>query len=138
VVGARSAPALLKRSGPRLLIAIGGLIGAGGFVWQAQLTSSSGYLAGIAGPAILMCLGAGLIFTPAAAAATGAVGPTEAGLVSGLINTSRQVGGSLGLAALATVAAGPADPIAGFRHAFLIAAGLMLAVAVLSVILPRR
>jgi len=132
VVGARSAPALMRRVGPRAVLLTGALLAAAGFLWQAQLTATSGYAAGILGPAILMCLGSGLTFTPIAAAATGAAGRENAGIVSGLINTARQVGGSLGLAALATVAAAPADPVTGFRHAFLTAAVLLLLVAALT------
>jgi EmrB/QacA subfamily drug resistance transporter len=132
VVGARSAPALMRRVSPRLVLLTGALLAAAGLFWQAQLTATSGYAAGILGPAILMCLGSGLTFTPIAAAATGAAGRENAGIVSGLISTARQVGGSLGLAALATVAAAPADPVTGFRHAFLIAAALLLGVAALT------
>ncbi len=138
VVGARSAPALMRRVGARPVLLAGALLAAGGFLWQAQLTATSGYAAGILGPAILMCLGSGLTFTPIAAAATGAAGRENAGIVSGLINTARQVGGSLGLAALATLAAAPADPVTGFRHAFLAAAVLLLAVAALTPVAVDR
>jgi MFS family permease len=119
-------------------MAVGGLLAAAGFLWQAQLTATSGYAAGILGPAVLMCLGSGLMFTPIAAAATGAVGPADAGLISGLINTARQVGGSLGLAALATLAAASVDdPVTGFRHAFLAAAILAVLVAILGPLVTR-
>jgi hypothetical protein len=52
-----------------------------------------------------MMLGAGLTATPLAALATSGTAPGEAGLVSGLINTSRTMGGSLGLAVMSTIAA---------------------------------
>ena len=56
-------------------------------------------------PGILMMLGAGLAATPLAALATSGAAPGEAGLVSGLVNTSRTMGGSLGLAVMSTIAA---------------------------------
>ncbi|GAA3216902.1 MFS transporter [Actinocorallia longicatena] len=137
VVGARSAPALMRSFGPRAVLAAGALLAAAGFLWQSRIGAGSGYPAGILGPAVVMCLGSGLTFTPVAAVATGAAAPGEAGLVSGVINTGRQVGGSLGLAALATIAAAPADPLTGYRHAFAVSAVLMLLVAALAVLVPR-
>ena len=56
------------------------------------------------GPGCIIALALGLLFTPLAAAATAGVPYTEAGLASGVLNTSRQMGGSLGLAVLATIA----------------------------------
>jgi EmrB/QacA subfamily drug resistance transporter len=138
VVGARSAPSLMRRFGSRAVLAMGALLATAGFLWQAQISADSGYLTGILGPAIVMCLGSGLTFTPVATIATGAVGPADTGLVSGVINAGRQVGGSLGLAALATLAAAPTDPLVGYRHAFLASAILMLLVAVLALLVPRE
>ena len=96
----------------------------------------------------------GLAFTPIALSATGGVAPREAGLASGLVNSSRQIGASLGLAILSTVAATriasllggrPAGAearkiamTAGYSRGFLIASGLALAGGLLAFIIPAR
>ena len=64
------------------------------------------YLVDVLGPSMVTALGIGLSFVPVTIAATSGVARAEAGLASGLVNTSRQVGGSLGLAVLATLAQG--------------------------------
>ncbi|ROO84907.1 EmrB/QacA subfamily drug resistance transporter [Actinocorallia herbida] len=137
IVGARSAPALMRRFGPRAVLILGAVLGTAGFLWQARLGEDTSYAAGLLGPAIVMCLGSGLLFTPVAALATGAAPGSEAGLVSGLINTARQVGGSIGLAALATVAASAAAPVVGYQHAFLAAAAALALIVPLSFALPK-
>ncbi|HVW43207.1 MAG TPA: MFS transporter [Amycolatopsis sp.] len=111
IAGSRSAPWLMRRVGIRTLIL------AAGFVWQG-LTSAGGYLATIFGPAILMCGGLGLLMTPITATVTSSAGRDDAGLASGLLNATRQVGGAIGLAALA--AALP-------QSAFLASAGILAA-----------
>ena len=149
ILGARLAVRLQGHLGVRRLIALGALTAAAGFVWQGQITGTSGFVTGVLGPGLVICLGFSLTFTPLATAATSEVDRSEAGLVSGLINTSRQAGGSLGLATLATVAARHTEAVssrgaatsealtAGYARGFMVAASLMATVAVLVILLPR-
>jgi hypothetical protein len=92
--------------------------------------------------------GAGIAFPPMIGAATAGVTPDLHGLASGVVNTTRMVGGALGLAILATVAAsrtadvadgGPAGAgalVEGFQAGYLVAAGAMVLAAVLAWLLP--
>jgi MFS family permease len=89
-------------------------------------------------------MGGGLMFAPITIAVTSGLPPSQGGLASGLLNTSRQVGGALGLAILATVAAthhagDHATLTAGFRAAFGIGAAIFAATALTgAAILPRH
>ena len=135
-------PRLLSRFPARPVVIVGALVSAVGFLWQSTLSTHSGYLTGVAGPGLLIALGMGMSFTPLAALATSGVATSDAGLVSGLLNTSRQVGGSLGLAVLVTVASArlravPGDSTIGYSTVFLCAAGL-LALAALTVAIGLR
>jgi EmrB/QacA subfamily drug resistance transporter len=103
--GAQVTARLVPKFGPRLLIIVGALVAAGGLAWMSQVTPDSTFLAGLFGPFVLIGLGMGLAVTPIAVAGTAGVRREEAGLASGLLNTSRTVGASIGLAALATLAA---------------------------------
>ena len=104
IIGAQLASRLLARVGAWPLILAGTGAAAIGFWALAHLTTTSSYFGFILWPAILITLGLGLLFSPVAAAATSHVSHQQAGLASGLLNCSRQIGGSLGLAVLATVA----------------------------------
>ncbi len=82
------------------------------------------------GPSVVAAIGLGLSFVPVTIGAVAGVDEHESGLASGLINTSQQIGGALGLAILATVAnsvtGDSLDPVAlteGFHDAFLVGAG---------------
>ncbi len=103
--GAQVTARLVPRYGPRPLILLGALVAAAGLAWLAQATPTSTFLGGLFAPFVLIGLGMGLAVTPIAVAGTAGVAPREAGLASGLLNTSRTVGASIGLAALATIAA---------------------------------
>jgi MFS family permease len=72
---------------------------------MTQVTPTTTFLSGLFGPYVLIGLGMGLAVTPIAVAGTSGVPREDAGLASGLLNTSRTVGASIGLAALATLAA---------------------------------
>lgn len=148
IVGAQASIRLVGRFGPSRVLMAGLAVAAGGFFWMAQLDSSSSYVAGVLPGTVLTSLSLGLSFTPLAQIATSGVAPQMAGLASGLLNTSRQVGGSIGLAALATVAAARTKDLAhastfkqaltsGYDRAFLVAAVLMLAGAVVAAAIPR-
>jgi len=125
VLGSKAAPRLMALTGARGLAVLGAVLGAAGYWWQSGMHAGGGFLDTVFGPGVLMALGAGLASTPLAAVATGGVPSGDAGLVSGLINTSRTMGGSLGLAVLSTVAAarighggGPATLASGYGLAF--------------------
>lgn len=146
VVVARWAAALLPRTGVRPLV----LAGCGGFLagfsWLAQAHTHSSYAGSVLGPTLLIAVGIGLTFPTLMAAATADAPEGDAGTIGGLASTSSQVGGSVGLAALATAAsaraaAGGSSPAtalaAGYDLVFLMAAGISLAIAVVSVLLPQ-
>ncbi|MDQ0683439.1 EmrB/QacA subfamily drug resistance transporter [Streptomyces achromogenes] len=146
VVGSKLAPRLMRVAGARTVAVLGTLLAATGFGWQSTMRMDDGYVTGIMLPGVLMMLGGGLGSTPLASLATSGAGPGEAGLVSGLVNTSRTMGGSLGLAVLSALAAsrtaGRGTPQAlteGYALAFRAGAGVLLAGAALMLLwLPRR
>ncbi|MEU7569676.1 DHA2 family efflux MFS transporter permease subunit [Streptomyces fradiae] len=145
ILGAKLAPRLMPVLGARRLAVGGALLTATGFAWQSLMDADGAYLTDVLGPGILMMTGVGLLLTPLAAMATSGAAPGDAGLVSGLVNTSRTMGGAVGLAVLSTVAAagaaGAATPealTAGYALAFRTGAGVLLAAALLMLLwLPR-
>jgi EmrB/QacA subfamily drug resistance transporter len=148
LVVARWAAALLPRTGVRSLMLAGCGCFLAGFGWLAQAHADSGYVTSVLGPTLLIAVGIGLTFPTLMAAATADVPEGDAGIIGGLANTASQVGGSVGLAVLATAASAragmeaggssPAALAAGYDLVFLMAAGLGLAIAVVSVLLPRH
>jgi EmrB/QacA subfamily drug resistance transporter len=146
VLGSKLAPRLMRTAGPRTVATLGTLVAAAGFGWQSTMRADGGYVTGIMVPGVLMMLGAGLASTPLASLATSGAAPGEAGLVSGLVNTSRTMGGSLGLAVLSTLAAsrtaGRGTPEAlteGYALAFRTGTAVLLAGALLMLVwLPRK
>ena len=103
-IGARISARLVGRFGVRQLILFATALVAGGFWWLSQIGPDSTYWASVFGPGCIITFALGFMFTPLATGATTSVPQNEAGLASGVLNTSRQVGGSLGLAVLATIA----------------------------------
>ena len=103
--GAQVTARLVPKFGPRPLILLGTLVAGGGLGWLSQISTGSTFVTDLLGPYVLIGLGMGLAVTPIAVAGTAGVPREEAGLASGLLNTSRTVGASVGLAALATLAA---------------------------------
>ncbi len=143
--GAQLTARLVPRFGPRPLIVLGSLVAAVGLGWLTLITPESTFAADLLFPYVLIGLGMGLAVTPIAVAGTAGVPRERAGLASGILNTSRTVGASLGLAVLATLAAkktatslGTGIPSAahtaaaltdGYVLSFTIAAGLLVVTA---------
>ncbi|WP_204357678.1 MULTISPECIES: MFS transporter [unclassified Streptomyces] len=147
VIGTRTATHLVHRTGPRSLLVGGLAISTLGFLWLSRIHLHGVFTTDVAAPFTLCALGLGLAMLPVTAAATTGIHPREAGLVSGLVNTSRQVGGAVGLAVLAAIvshtARGHAGPgsqalTAGYAHAFLCAALFTACAALGSLFLPGR
>ncbi|CAM5477524.1 MFS transporter [Streptomyces griseomycini] len=146
VIGSKVAPRLMRTAGPRAVAVLGTLVAVAGFGWQSTMTADGTYLTTIMFPGVLMMLGAGLAGTPLAALATSGAPPQEAGVVAGLVNTSRTMGGSLGLAVMSTIAAartaGDRTPQAlteGYALAFRTGAVVLaVGVVLMWLWLPRR
>ncbi|WP_034261167.1 MFS transporter [Actinospica robiniae] len=93
------------RIGAKILVFLGMLIGAGGMAWLTGIGLSSSYATNILGPLLLIGIGMGAIFAPAMNAATSGIEPHDAGVASATVNTSQQIGGSIGTALLNSLAA---------------------------------
>ena len=105
VASTTSSVVLLPRVGSRVLIAGGLLLSGGGTAYLGQLTVTSSYLGHILPALLAMGLGFGMIFAPATNTATAGVPTNDSGVASALVNTMQQVGGSIGVSILSTVAA---------------------------------
>jgi EmrB/QacA subfamily drug resistance transporter len=147
VVVARFAAGLLLRTGARNLLLIGCTCFLAGFGWLSQAHAGSAYVVSVLGPTLLIATGIGFTFPTLMAVATADAPEGDAGIVGGLANTASQVGGSIGLAVLATAASfraaghgGSAEAAyaAGYDLVFLMAAGLAVAIAAVSFLLPRH
>jgi EmrB/QacA subfamily drug resistance transporter len=149
IVSAGVASQLVTRLGFKLPLIAGLLLIAAGLLWFAQVPGVDGsYAADILGPSLLAAVGLGFSFVPVTIAAVSGTKPHEAGLASGLINTSQQVGGALGLAILATIANSRTQSLfhegvhttsvaltKGYDRAFLIGAGFAIVGAILATVL---
>ena len=105
VLGAQSASRLIGRIGPRPLMSVGALVGAAGLFGLSRVTEHSGYISGVLGPVLAISFGLGLIFVSTTIVAVAGVSPRESGLSSALLNVGQQLGGSIGIAVLGTIAA---------------------------------
>src|SRR4029077_11257940 len=95
---------LIGKVGPRVFATAGPLLSAVGLAWLSRLGPHTGYAAGILGPLLILAVGLGFTFVPLTLGATSRVAPANMGIASALLNSSQQVGGTLGLAVLVTVA----------------------------------
>jgi EmrB/QacA subfamily drug resistance transporter len=95
---------LVPRIGARPLLIIASAVATGGMFWLSRLNEHSTYAGGLLGPMLVTAAGLGLLFMPATLVSLSKVEDRDAGLASSLVNTGQQVGGSIGLAILGTVA----------------------------------
>src|SRR5580693_4846408 len=95
---------LVPRIGARPLLLAGSAIGTGGMFWLSRINEHSTYTGGLLGPLIVTAAGLGMLFMPLTLIALSKVEDRDSGLASSLLNTGQQVGGSIGLAVLGTVA----------------------------------
>ena len=152
ILAAGVASALVTKIGFKPVLATGMLLIAAGLVWFSQISAGGGFLADVLGPSLVAAVGLGFAFVPQTIAAVSGVAEHEAGLASGLINTSQQVGGALGLAVLSTVAftqindaatatGAPPSPSVladGYGDAFLVGAGVALLGLLATLVLIRN
>jgi EmrB/QacA subfamily drug resistance transporter len=149
IIAAGVASQLVTRVGFKPILALGMLFVAGGLVWFSQISADGSFAADVLGPSLLAAVGLGFAFVPQTIAAVSGVSDREAGLASGLINTSQQVGGALGLAILSSVAfstigdlaaqgdVGPAALTEGYADAFMVGAGIGLLGVIATLVLIR-
>ncbi len=154
ILAAGIAANLMPKVGPRPLMAPGLVVAALGMFWLTRLTPESDYLTGILPPMIIISVGMAFVFIPTATVALHAVGNHDAGVASAVINTSQQVGGSLGTALMNTVAvtatsaylatnaalgeaALPDALTAGYTQAFWVGGVLLLIAAVVVLVMIR-
>jgi EmrB/QacA subfamily drug resistance transporter len=141
----------VDRFTPKPILVAGLLIASGGFVVLTSVSGHGDYASHVLPAMLILGVGMGMAFVPVTIAGTSGVAPEDSGLASGLLNTTQQVGGSLGLAILSSIATsrtssalhtGSALPAAlthGFKGAFIVGAVLCATGAVFTtVLLPGR
>jgi EmrB/QacA subfamily drug resistance transporter len=144
ILSAGIASGLVTKVGFKPILAIGMALVALGLLWFTQISVDGTFLADILGPSLLAAVGLGFAFVPVTIAAVSGIEDREQGLASGLINTSQQVGGALGLAILAAVANAiigsddsPAKLVEGFQAAFAVGAGFAILGLIATLVLVR-
>jgi EmrB/QacA subfamily drug resistance transporter len=140
---------LTTKIGPRIVMATGLALNTGGLLWYTQIPVHGTYVHDLLGGYLLFGFGLALAFIPVSIAALAGVGPRDAGLASGLLNTSQQVGGAIGVAIASSVAVSHATHLlrigdsqaaaltGGYSLAFWVVAGISAAGVVAALTLVR-
>ena len=130
--------ALVTRGGTKLVMAAGMTMIGGGVIWATQVPVHGHFLPNLAGPMAVSGAGTAFAFIPISIAALAGVKEQQAGLASGLLNTSQQLGGAIGIAIASSVAASrtqtllhagravPAALTGGFQQALWVLGGIGL------------
>lgn len=145
-VGTVTAVKLGYRVPAQILLTVGGLLCAVGFFWFSGMNAHGSFLSDILGPEIVTSIGFGLSLGPVSSIATAGVASSETGTASGLLNASRQIGASFGLAALGTAAqhragnGGSLEAVnSGYGFGMALGAALMAAAAFIAlIVVPRK
>jgi MFS family permease len=147
-LGARGASRWMTVLGPRRSYMLGALVAAGAMAWLSAIDVGGRFAVDVLVPMTLAMAGFGASGLPLTVTAMSGLPPERAGLASGLLNTSRQVGSAIGLAALVSLASAwagrhgaPGSDEAlteGFGVAFLVGAGLLVVASVGALALPGR
>ena len=153
VVVAIIGQALVTRIGPRIILTIGLLLVSVASLLYARLPVGGNYVGDLLLPFLIAGVGLGLTFVPIQISALTGVRPLEAGAASGMINTSQQIGGAVGLAAITTIATTatanylsshvpspgivPAALVHGFQVGFIVLLGINLAAVAVTIVLLR-
>ena len=149
IIGAQISSRLIAKVGVRPLLKVGAGLATVGFLWLSLIKSDSSYLTHILAPSFLCSFSIGILFSPLAVSATSGVDRADSGLASGVLNTARQVGGSLALAVLATVATDVSNSAlhhsslgsaltSGYERAFLISGFITFVALLVTMVLPRH
>lgn len=145
VVGMFAVGPVVRRFGQRAALVAGGLLGALGIAWFGLAGPGGSFATELLGPSMVASIGIGASFVVMGAVAMQGVPAAEAGMASGLLNSSRQLGGAIGLAVLTTVAAAvtgdertPQALSDGYSTALLLGAALIAVGAVVAgIVIPR-
>jgi EmrB/QacA subfamily drug resistance transporter len=143
--------ALVTRGGTKLVMAAGMTMIGAGAIWATQVPVHGHFLSNLAGPFVVAGAGTAFAFIPISIAALAGVKEDQAGLASGLLNTSQQLGGAIGIAVASSVAAGhtqallhagnaaPAALTGGFQQALWVLGGIgLLAVPAIFALVRRE
>jgi MFS family permease len=103
ILASGAAQALTTKIGVKPVLTVGLALIGGGLIYFTQISVTGSYVSDLLAGFLMVGVGLGFSFVPVSIAALSGIEPQEAGLASGLINTSQQIGGALGVAILTTV-----------------------------------
>jgi hypothetical protein len=147
VLAAGGVSPLVTRFGSKP-VTLAGLVLFAGLAWFSRMPADADFVADLLGPSLVVAGGLAATFVSLTVSAVDGIAENESGLASGLINTSQQIGGALGLAVLTAVATGRTENVTGevgpavalnegFQAALLVAAGIVVAAVVLTAVFAR-